>query len=29
MHVPGDILGIVIWLVEMIRSAHVDILFFF
>ena len=29
MHVPGDILGIVIWLVEMIRSDHVDILFFF
>ena len=29
MHVPGDILGIVIWMVEMIRSAHVDILWFY
>ena len=28
MHVPGDTLGIVIRMVEMIRSAHVDILWF-
>ena len=28
MHVPRDILGIVIWMVEMFRSAHVDMLCF-